>query len=198
VNENANPCLACKERACELPKIGETITKSVADIEKNLDAMQDAIGAAETDLKAVVNKILDHVKAIVADSVKHLSNTFQDVNCGVVGDIYNTMFASTCADAMPGFKDYSWLFVWCSFFGIICIIATILLNICVGLRPLDDQHNATAGHSEVEMSGRNNAYLSADAVPSANALAYVPASVPPANGNPTPVNTASKNLYPSY
>jgi len=81
VKENANPCLACKERACQLPKIGETITKSVTDIESNLVVMQDAIAAAETDLKSVVNKIVDHVKAIVGDSVKHLSNTFQDVNC---------------------------------------------------------------------------------------------------------------------
>merc|ERR1712025_494974 len=121
-------------------------------------------------------------------------------DCAVVGDIYNTMFESTCVEAMPGFRDYAWLFVWCSFVGVLVIIATIVLNVCVGLRPEDD---GTPPDQEYEMSGRNNAYLAAHHVPASSpipassaSIEFVPAAVPPANAS-TPASTNGKHLYPT-
>jgi len=60
------------------------------------------------------------------------------IECAVIGDIYHTVYQSVCIEGLGGFVQYSWFFVWCGFFGLVVISTTILLNLCVGLRPLEE------------------------------------------------------------
>merc|ERR1712032_1752205 len=87
-------------------------------------------------MKELGGKINGEIKKVITKSGDRLKATVDTVECKAVGDVYNTIVISICADGLKGFTDFSWSFVYCAFFGVVLIGMTILLNMCVGLRPL--------------------------------------------------------------
>merc|ERR1712150_240081 len=87
-----------------------------------------------TTLKKVVAGISTTMRNVIDSNVDELKTTVDKVDCSVVGDVYHTISKSLCSDGLQGFSDYAWTFVWCGFIGLLLIVATILLNVFVGLR----------------------------------------------------------------
>lgn len=199
---NSNLCAVCRNRTCTMKGLGEKVNGAIDDISGSLTTLLDAIEKTNATIRTTLGSITGEIKEIITKSGDKLKATVDTVACAPVGDVYNTIVISICADGLKGFSDYSWAFVYCAFFGVVLIGMTILLNMCVGLRPLDDNgaekefpDSRGRGGGGIEMSQPyadppvHDAYVGGRPyVPTASAITYVPSPVP-AVANAMPVTT---------
>jgi len=199
---NSNPCAVCRNRTCAMKGVGEKVNGAIDDISGNLTTLLDAIETTNATIRTTLGSITEDLKQVITKSGDRLKATVDTVECKAVGDVYNTIVISICADGLKGFSDYSWAFVYCAFFGVVLIGMTILLNMCVGLRPLDENgaekefpDSRGRGGGGIEMSQPyadppvHDAYVGGRPyVPTASAITYVPSPVP-AVANAMPVTT---------
>jgi len=202
----SDPCKMCQEKLCSLSSVGPTINTQIDHISGNLTSLLGVIDDTAQKVKDTQDTMLQPIKDIVDKAAQAFGTTLDTVNCSLVGDVFHTVYSSVCDEGLGGFRDYSWFFVWCGFFGLVVIVATIVLNLCVGLRPLEakalGKERDLPAFSAVEMGQRApvNAYLPSptpDRIPNPAAVAYaqhVPQAVP-AMATPVPITGSSKGQY---
>jgi hypothetical protein len=200
-------CAACRNRTCTMKALGEKVNGAIDEVSGNLSKLIVAIEQTNETIRTTLGSITGEIKQVITKSADKLKATVDTVECEAVGDVFNTIVISICADGLKGFSDYSWAFVYCAFFGVVLIAMTILLNMCVGLRPLDETGaekefpDSRGRGGGIEMSQPyadppvHDAYVGGRPyVPTAAAISYVPSAVP-AVANAMPVTT---NGQPSY
>merc|ERR1712150_228374 len=114
--------------------LAQTINAAVDDVIRNLTFMDAVVVTTNNNLQQGIDNIGWRAKAIVQTSVGAMQKTLDSVDCSLVGDSYDTIIQSVCGEGLAGFKQYAWSFVSRSVVGLLLIIATILLNLFVGLR----------------------------------------------------------------
>jgi len=191
VSLDSSPCEICRNKTCGMDILGRTLNQAIDEVSGNLSVLTKSIVATNQTIRDALGSLTGEIKAVISKSGAALGDTVKKVDCSVVGDIFNTLVVSVCNESLKGFKDYSWAFVWSGFVGMLLIIVTILLNVCVGLRPLDDEAGAEKElpDQRIEMQSRRHMAANrihdyqSESVPVASAISYVPAAVPPiANG----------------
>jgi len=163
-NDPAAPCRLCKEKVCSLSSLGGTINQQIDVIDGELTKLLKVVDDTETSIKSIQDSMLQPIKDLFTKASAAITKALNTLDCAVVGDIWNTVYSSVCIDGSGGFTEYSWYFVWCAFFGLVVIITTIMLNLCVGLRPLDEagKERDLPDYPGIEMGnkGLGDAYVS--------------------------------------
>jgi len=186
---DTNACEACRNRTCGMNELGVEVNRAIDDVSANLSVLINVIRDTNQTIRNTLNSLTGEVKTVITKSADALKETVEGVDCAIVGDVYNNFIISVCSVGLQGFKDYAWAFVWCACVGVLLIIATILLNLCVGLRPLDEDGNEKEFPDQrIELSGR--AYLGSGPKPVVHAayesqpeayvsaINYIPSAVP--------------------
>jgi len=194
-------CGMCRNRTCSMEGLALKVNGAIDEVSGNLSVLIDAIQKTNVSIKTTLGSITGEIKKVITKSADTLKETVDTVDCKIIGDVYNTIVISVCSEGLKGFTDYSWAFVYCALVGVILIVATIFLNMCVGLRPLEETGGAEKeypdGARTYEMSHQpyadppvHDAYIGDQPyIPNAAAMPYVPTAVPPvANAAPMTTN----------
>lgn len=137
-NDPTAPCRMCKEKVCSLLSLGGTINQQIDVIYGELNSLEIVVNDTATKIKTIQDGMLTPIKNLFGKAKSAILKAMDKIDCAVIGDIYYTVYSSVCTEGANGFTAYAWYFVWSAFFGLVVIITTILLNLCVGLRPLDE------------------------------------------------------------
>lgn len=203
-------CAVCRNRTCTMKGLAEKVNGAIDEVSGNLTVLVGAIEKTNVTIRTTLGSITGEIKKVITKSADKLKATVATVECKPVGDVFNTIVISMCADGLKGFSAYSGAFVYSAFVGVVLIIMTILLNMCVGLRPLDEQgaekefpdsRGRGARDEGIELSQPyadppvHDAYVGGRPyIPTASAISYVPSAVP-AMSNAAPVTTNGDASY---
>jgi len=136
-----NLCAECRERVCNVSAVLQTVNGQIGKIETALNALNSSLTAKIKSIAPTINSLLDDVSAVLNKGIDNLSNTLGTLKCSVVGDIYNTVLYLPCTAVLAAYSEFAWSFFLRGMFGLLLVVATILLNLYVGLREYEGNEN---------------------------------------------------------
>lgn len=157
-------CEDCVTKACKLGPTIRDVNDALDDIDTNLTRLENRIDSSKAKLIEVANSIQPITDDIITDGNTELSQFANQLSCAFVGEVIDEVAVSLCERGMRSYQAFAVTTVIASFCGILLIVATVVLNMCAGLRTLDERDSRfqtetrTTEMISFQSSGRSNSY----------------------------------------
>lgn len=157
-------CEDCVTKACKLGPTIRDVNADLGDMQTNLSLLEEQIDTSKAKLIETVDSIKPITDDIITDANMEVGQYANRLSCAFVGEVIDEVVVSMCERGMLSFQAFALTTVGACAVGILLIVATIVLNMCAGLRTVDERDSRFQTESRTtemitfQSSGRSNSY----------------------------------------